>query len=102
MIKITKENIDTETKDGVVAIFFWGSGCESCRHHFFQFITASFILDEVKFGAAHLDDTTPELLEKHKVPAVPCTVFYKDGKIVKSVLGPHKVDSIVDDIREML
>lgn len=100
MIKITKDNIHKETQQGVTAVFFWASWCESCKGHFAHFIQAEKMMEDIaRFGAINLDDTTPELLERHKVPAVPCTVFYKDGERKKVVLGVQKIEEMVKEIK---
>lgn len=103
MIKITKQNIEKEIKYGVTAVLFWASWCEPCKTYLMRFISADTIQGlKAQFGAINLDDTTPDLLEQHRVPAVPYTVFYKDGEIVDSVLGMQEVDYLVEKIKGIL
>lgn len=101
MVEITKDTIETVTKEGLVLVDFYATWCGPCKMLAPQFYAAEQMLEgTAKLYKADINNFDPESLEKYEVMSVPTMVLFKDGEIVDSVTGFRPKDAIIDMVKE--
>ena len=85
---ITDKDFATETDEGLVLIDFWATWCGPCRMQAPLLEQLGEELDESELKICKLDvDENPETPQAFGVMSIPTLIFFKDGQMVKQVVG---------------
>ena len=98
-VKITNDNFEKEVKESnqPVLIDFWASWCGPCM---MQGPVMDEIAEEygnIKVGKINVDEEQ-ELAIKFGVSSIPTLMYFRDGKVVKTLVGLRSKEHIAQDL----
>ena len=98
-VKITNDNFEKEVKESnqPVLIDFWASWCGPCM---MQGPVMDEIAEEyvnIKVGKINVDEEQ-ELAIKFGVSSIPTLMYFRDGKVVKTLVGLRSKEQIAQDL----
>ena len=98
-VKITNDNFEKEVKESnqPVLIDFWESWCGPCM---MQGPVMDEIAEEygnIKVGKINVDEEQ-ELAIKFGVSSIPTLMYFRDGKVVKTLVGLRSKEQIAQDL----
>lgn len=96
-ITITKDNFESEVlkSDKPVLVDFFATWCGPCK---MLMPTVDEIANErtdIKVGKVDVDENM-ELAKEYKVFSVPTLLAFKDGKLIKQMVGVQSKEQILD------
>lgn len=99
---ITINNFETEVKNfnGIVLVDFWAGWCGPCKIQMAILDEFAKISPDVKIAKVNVDNE-PALAQAFDVMSIPTLVFYKNGELVKKVVGVHTVDSLQEIVSSL-
>ena len=90
LIDLETANLDEHVASGVALVDFWATWCGPCK-------SQTPILEKVKASIGEkasiikVDvDKLPELAAQHGVRSIPTLILFKEGEIVKTMVGLQK------------
>jgi len=99
-INLTNQNFEQEVlnQEGLVLVDFFATWCGPCK---MIAPVLSKIAEEyegkVKIGKVNVDEQS-ELAMKYQIASIPTLVLFKNGEVVKSLVGLHSKIEIEDMI----
>lgn len=85
---ITDATFKEEIIEGLVLVDFWATWCGPCRMQAPILEQLGEELDESELKICKLDvDENPETPQAFGVMSIPTLIFFKDGQMVKQVVG---------------
>ena len=85
---ITDATFKEEIKEGLVLVDFWATWCGPCRMQAPILEQLGEELDESELKICKLDvDENPTTPQAFGVMSIPTLIFFKDGQMVKQVVG---------------
>lgn len=98
---LTNQNFEEEVKEGVVLVDFFATWCGPCK---MIAPVLSQIAEEykgkVKVGKVNVDDEN-DLAVKYQIASIPTLILFKDGKLVKTVIGlcsKSEIENMINDV----
>lgn len=87
LVHLTKDNFDSEIKNGLVFIDFWADWCTPCKiiAPLFEKQAAAW-KGKIKFAKLNVDEF-PEIAAKYNVMSIPFLIMFNNGEIKDSIIG---------------
>lgn len=101
-IKTAKDFSDKIQEDGLRIMKFFGDWCAPCKALTAVIETIEGSYDDVFFYEVNVDDIDEEVIEKYSIQSVPVLLFFKNGELVKELLGlvnVTKLKEIIEDVK---
>ena len=91
--KLSANNIEAETKEGLTLVDFWAEWCGPCR-------MLNPVLEElekkyqgkIKFAKVNVDDNQA-LAQSYQIMSIPAVILFKDGVAKEKVVGYKPKDA---------
>jgi thioredoxin 1 len=104
IIKIVTDNYTQEVENSSVPILvdFWAPWCAPCRAvaPILEQLAEKYS-DKIKIGKLDVDEE-PSLAYKFRVMSIPTLILFKDGKVVKQVVGLRPIQELEDMIKNVI
>ncbi len=96
-IIITKENFENEVlkSDKPVLVDFFATWCGPCKMLMPTIDEIASERADIKVGKVDVDENM-ELAKEYKVFSVPTLIAFKDGKVLKQMVGVQSKEQILD------
>lgn len=96
---LTKENFDTETKNGISLVDFWASWCGPCR--MMSPVVEEFAeTADIKVFKVNVDDE-PSLADRFSIDMIPALIFMKDGAEAARIIGLASKEKLAATVGEL-
>ena len=95
--QITQENFEEKTKDPCV-VDFYADWCGPCRMLSPILESISVEMKDKKFFKLDIDEN-PSISEKFNVKAIPTILVFKDGEVVKRILGYKHQKTLLEELQ---
>ncbi len=94
---ITKENFENEVlkSDKPVLVDFFATWCGPCKMLMPTIDEIASERADIKVGKVDVDENM-ELAKEYKVFSVPTLIAFKDGKVLKQMVGVQSKEQILD------
>ena len=98
----TENNFTNSVVDGVTLVDFWAPWCSPClmQTPILEDIAQAF-LEKATVAQVNVEDC-PVLAERFNVQGIPTLIVFKDGKVVKRLMGVQSRQVLIDTIQEVL
>lgn len=103
MAKVLNSNdFDKEISEGVVVVDFFATWCGPCKMLTPVFEELSVELNgKAKFAKVDIDQST-DIATKFQVSSVPTLKVFKDGKVVKTLVGFRPKEALLSELSDVL
>ncbi len=103
-IQLTDANFDSEVgkKDSPILVDFWAVWCGPCK----MIAPELDKLGEEKQGILRIGklnvDENRDTAIKYGITSIPTLLLFKDGQVVKKLIGAMSKDKILDEIKDFI
>ncbi len=97
MIYLNNENLDDLITDELVLVDFYADWCGPCK---MLSKVLEKIEDKLKIIKVNVD-THSDLASKYGIMSIPNIIFFKNKKVVKSIVGFHSEEELMKIIDEI-
>lgn len=99
-IQITKDNFKEEVLESKkpILVDFWATWCGPCQMLNPILEEISEEQDEIRIGKINVDEQE-DLAIEYRIMNIPTMILFKDGKAVKSMIGYHTKEEILENLK---
>ena len=104
MLEIREDNVNSfsnEISKGISMVDFSATWCSPCRMQLTILQDVEKELKEVKMIKIMIDDEQ-SIAKSFQVQSVPTIVLFKDGKMMKKLVGLQKKDILVSEVNNIV
>lgn len=101
MMELQDSNFDAEIKQGVTLVDFWAPWCGPCRMQGpILDKVAEKVGDKAKIGKVNVDDAS-SIASKYGIVSIPTLIIFKDGELVKRLVGVRQEEELTAAIEAL-
>lgn len=104
-VKLTDQNFNEEVikSDRLVLVDFWAEWCGPCRVMLpvIEELVKECEGEKVKIGKFNIDENQ-EIIAKYNIMSIPTFIFFKNGEVVKQLIGSQPKDKLKKIIEQNL
>lgn len=103
LLDLTKETFDASIKEGVTLVDFWAPWCGPCKMQtpILEQQVVPAIAGKAKVCKVNVDEAQ-ELAVRFSVKSIPAIFIFKDGQVVKQLVGLQRGDALVKELEAAL
>ncbi len=99
---LNSSDFDKEVSEGIVVVDFFATWCGPCKMLTPVFEELSAELDgKAKFAKVDIDESS-DIAAKFQVVSVPTVKVFKDGKVVKTLVGFRPKEALLSEISDLM
>lgn len=102
VIELTSVNFEETIKKGITLVDFWAVWCGPCRMQspIIDKLSQE-IGDKAKIAKVNVDNSK-DISQKYNISAIPTILIFKDGKLVKTLVGLQQKENLEKEINALL
>jgi thioredoxin 1 len=94
---LEKNNLNDLIENGTHLVDFYADWCGPCKMLHPVLESLDKIIDIIKINVDKFDD----LANEYKVMSIPTIIFFKDGKMIKELVGFHSAEEFKEIIEKL-
>ena len=96
---LTDSNFKEETASGLILVDFWAPWCGPCRMLGPIIAEVATEVKDVKIGKLNVDEN-PKIAQAFQIMSIPAVILFKDGEVVKTLIGLRPKEDYLKVIEE--
>lgn len=97
ILHINFPDFDDYISKGLTVIDFWAVWCQPCKIQDKYIEEHSKAFSDIQFGKVNADDNR-FLVKKYGIQTIPTILFFKDGKVIKRLVGIQSSQIIKNEL----
>ncbi len=97
MVKLENENLEEIVKNGVHLVDFFADWCGPCK---MLMPVLESISDKVSIIKVNVDEHQ-DLATKYSIMSIPTLIIFKNGEVVKELIGFRSGEQLLDEINNV-
>ena len=101
-LSLNKDNFEKSIANGVALVDFWAEWCGPCKMQLPIIEEFSGEMEgKATVGKVNVDDQL-ELAQSFGIQSLPTLILFKDGKLVKKLVGLHSKEALYEEVNQVL
>ena len=98
-MNLTEENFDKIKKDALCLVYFWATWSGPCLND--SSIEELYKENQIPIYKVNVEENQ-DLSRKYSILVIPSLLFFKKGKLVKTLIGTHEKLKINEVIKQLV
>jgi len=101
-LSLNKDNFEKSIANGVALVDFWAEWCGPCKMQLPIIEEFSGEMEgKATVGKVNVDEQL-ELAQSFGIQSIPTLILFKDGKLVKKLVGLHSKEALYEEVNQVL